>query len=153
MTRERIESMRDAQHTKSHYHRHGRHRSNVTANVEDQADHSVSGVGMNGFEFAPHDMRTALGKLEQCRAELIELRRRAGDLATPVEDGTSLVAHHMRRAYRHRSDEASGVQAVLDHYLAELDAVHGAITMTMASYVGVDEEAGRLVSLSTDEGE
>ena len=153
MTRERIESEHDAEVTKHHYHKQGRHKSNVTVDVEDKADHSMSGVGMNGFEFDQQDMLTALGKLKDCRAELVALRAKAGDLAGPLPDGHSLVAHHMRMAYLHRADEGRGVQAVLDQYLAELDAVHGAITMTMASYLDVDEDAVRLLTLSTGEGE
>jgi hypothetical protein len=148
MTRERITSERDAENTLHEYHRPKRHESNVKVHVEARAEHSMSGVNMNGFEFNPQDMLTAYSKLTECRDALVALRQRAEHLNSPLPDGTSLVAHHMRRAYQHRSDPDSGVQAVLDDYLAEVESVRVAIGTTLANYQGLDTEAATMIGQS-----
>ena len=141
MAQERIENEHDARAAKDDFHKPKHHKSNVTVHVGPKGDHTMTGVGMDGFELDPDAMRQASDELARHRARLEDYKTTAMRLADHLPDGGSPVAHEMRRAYLDRADTDNGVQAVLEDYIAELTEIQTAIQSTLQAYDNLDSNA------------
>jgi hypothetical protein len=102
---------------------------------------------MAGFELDPAEMRAAYDRLLQCRQQLKGYLGQASSLGA-VEDGVSLVAVQMRKAYQDRADQDGGVLAVLEDYIAELDDVLDTMGTTLETYEATDAAAADTVHRS-----
>lgn len=143
MSGDRIKNTGDAKELQDKYHVRKAGHSDVKVHAAPLSDHTMAGVGMDGFEIDRDAMLLAQGQLAELRAQLATHQRTAQDLAAPLPDGTSKVAHTMRKAYKDRASAERGVQRVLGDYLAELDAVQAAIKATLQVYDDLDSAAAR----------
>ena len=151
MSGERIKNTGDAKELLGKYHVRKAGHSDVKVHAAPKSDHSIAGTGMDGFEIDRDEMLRAQGQLSELREQLQTHLRTAQDLGHPLPDGTSKVAHTMRRAYRDRASLERGVQGVLLAYLAELDAVQRAIQASLQTYDDLDAAAASGVSRPAEE--
>lgn len=146
MAGERIEDVRDARGLREDFKKPKRHTNDVTVQVGPKAEHGMTGVGMDGFEFDPAEMHRALDDLARHRDALVAYQKKAAELAHELPDGGGPVARQMRRAYLDRADPDNGVQAVLRDYIEELDQIQGAIMMTLQAYRNLDANAAAAIT-------
>jgi hypothetical protein len=71
----------------------------------------------------------------------MDQQRTAQRLAEPLPDGGGPVARVMRRTYLKRANPDTGVQAVLQDYIGELDAIRTTLAMTLEAYADVEADA------------
>jgi hypothetical protein len=143
MAGERIQNERDARNLLDQHKVAKAGRSDVVVQVGPKADHRMAGAGMDGFEIDQDAMINAHRELGDLRKQLEGQLETARQLAEPLQDGTSLVATQMRKAYVDRADPDGGVQAVLSDYLDELDEIRDAIRMSLEMYGDMDADAAR----------
>ncbi|GAA3533001.1 hypothetical protein GCM10022222_15470 [Amycolatopsis ultiminotia] len=79
------------------------------------------------IELDPDEIAAADAELAKRHDELTGYLHQAEQLASPLRDGNSPVAEHLRKAFGVRGSTDAGVQAVLRQYLEELSALRGAI--------------------------
>lgn len=153
MDGERIRSEQDARDLRDKYHRVTAGTSDVTVQVGPRGDHRVSGIGMDGFELTPQEMRQTASDLDHLYGQLEGyLRTAERELTTALPDGTSPVASKMRWVFLDRADQAHGIPAVLRGYMNELAKIRSAIHATLAAHQQRDEEAADAVR-GADRGE
>ncbi|MFD2416065.1 hypothetical protein [Amycolatopsis pigmentata] len=79
------------------------------------------------IELDPAEIAEAQAELDRHYDELTALLRQAGELETPLRDGSGPVSGHLRKAFGLRGSADSGVQAILRDYLDELAGLRDAI--------------------------
>lgn len=99
------------------------------------------GVDDGAIELDPQEIAAADAELARRQDELSDLLAQAKELETPLRDGSSPVAAHLRKAFGLRGSADSGVQATLRGYLDELAALRDAIRQAGSSHQRVDEQA------------
>lgn len=151
MSGERIRTTGDAKELQHHYHKVKPGHSDTKVPEAHWDDHKMAGVGMDGFEIDRDAMVFAQGKLASLREELQSHLHWAEDLSHPLPDGTSKVAHTMRKAYRERASMEQGVQGILRDYLKELETVQAAIGATLQVYDALDAAAAQGVGRTAPE--
>lgn len=118
--------------------------------VQDAASvHDPSGAGnaelvaddSGTIELDPAEIAAADAELAQRQDELAGYLRQAGQLASPLKDGSSPVAEHLRKAFEVRGSADGGVQATLQQYLDELSALRDAIHAASAGLVRQEDSA------------
>src|SRR5438067_740895 len=95
----------------------------------------------NRIELDPAEIAAANAELGRRYDELSDLLAQAKELASPLRDGGSPVADHLRKAFGIRGSADAGVQAVLQGYLDELNALRDAIRQAAAGHQAADEQA------------
>lgn len=86
------------------------------------------------IELDPAEIAAADAELGRRYDELNELLTKAKELESPLRDGDSPVAAHLRKAFGMRGSADTGVQATLSDYLDELDALRQAIRNASAGH-------------------
>lgn len=140
MAGERIDNLTDAKRLRGEY------REEMVAYVVPDtaalpnAQHGVTGLGMDGIEADFETLRQAERDLAALHDDLLAHLKDAAELTGPLGDGTSPVTRAMRKAFRDRADLEGGVQTALLDYMEELIGVRMAILQTLATYEGVENE-------------
>lgn len=87
------------------------------------------------IELDPAEIAAADAELGRRADELNELLTKARQLESPLRDGDSPVAVHLRKAFGMRGSADAGVQASLRDYLDELEALRQAIRNAGAGHM------------------
>ncbi|MBB4684508.1 hypothetical protein [Amycolatopsis jiangsuensis] len=93
------------------------------------------------IELDPAEIAAADAELAKRQDEIAGYLRQAGQLASPLKDGYSPVAAHLRKAFGLRGSADAGVQAVLQQYLDELTSLRDAIRAASAGHVRHEGDA------------
>ncbi|MGH8922371.1 MAG: hypothetical protein ACRD0H_29220, partial [Actinomycetes bacterium] len=93
------------------------------------------------IELDPAEIAAADAELSRRHDELAGYLRQAGQLASPLKDGSSPVAGHLRKAFGIRGSADGGVQTILQQYLDELAALRDAIRAASAAQVQQENTA------------
>jgi hypothetical protein len=132
MDEHRLSDKADAQKLLRQERQHKEHRSKIE-HARDVDEPTGAGsaelVGEDGgrIELDPAEIAAADAELGRRYDELNDLLAKAKDLESPLRDGDSPVAAHLRKAFGMRGSADTGVQATLRDYLDELDALRQAI--------------------------
>jgi hypothetical protein len=105
------------------------------------------------IELDPAEIAAAQAELDRRHEELTTLLTHAGELETPLRDGSGPVSVHLRKAFGLRGSADSGVQAILRDYLDELAALRDAIRQAADAHQRNEADAGdALATIKADTG-
>ncbi|KAA9156371.1 hypothetical protein FPZ12_028020 [Amycolatopsis acidicola] len=158
MDEHRLRDKADAQKLLRQEKQHQQHSSQVreagdVAKPTGAGSAELVGEDDGRIELDPAEITAADAELGRRYDELNELLTQAKELESPLRDGNSPVAAHLRKAFGMRGSADTGVQATLRDYLDELDALRQAIRNAGAGHAENEADIQATLAGLHDDGE